>query len=90
MSECLDKFGRVVSVGSRVRLIELARQFLASLPLDEVEYVKSMIGDVFDVYEIDDYGSAWIEKCWDCADNGHHMGHSLALESHEMELINAN
>ena len=36
------------------------------------------------------YGSAWIEKCWDCADNGHHMGHSLALESHEMELINAN
>ncbi len=71
MSACLDKFGRVVSVGSRVRLIELAPQFLASLPLDEVEYVRSMIGDVFDVYEIDVYGSAWIEKCWDYADDGH-------------------
>ena len=70
MSACLDRFGRVLSVGSRVRLIKLAPQFLASLLLDEVEHVKSMIGDVFGVYEIDDYGSAWIEKCWDFADDG--------------------
>jgi hypothetical protein len=89
MPQCLDKFGHLVSVGSRVRLIELSHQFLASLPPDEIEDVKSMIGDVFEVYEIDKYGCAWVEKGWNYLEEGQYMGHSLGLKPHEMELIDA-
>jgi len=89
MPQCLDKFGHLLSVGSRVRLIELSEQFLASLPPDEIEDVKSMIGDVFEVYEIDKYGCAWVEKGWNYPEQGQYMGHSLGLEPHEMELIDA-
>ena len=90
MTQCLDKFGRPVSVGSRVRLLQLSQQFLQSLPPDEFEEVKSMIGEVFEVYEIDPYGCAWIEKGWNYPEEGKFMGHSLGLASHEMELVDAN
>ncbi len=52
-----DKYGRPVAVGSQVRILELSPSFLASLPPDEVDDVRSMIGEVFEIYEIDDYGS---------------------------------
>lgn len=87
MLDCLDKHGRVVSVGSYVRLIELSPLFLASLPPDELEDVRSMIGEVFEVYEVDKYGCAWVEKGWSYPERGQCMGHSLGLEAKEMELI---
>lgn len=87
MPQCLDKFGRPVTVGSRVRLLQLSEQFLQSLPSDEFDEVSSMIGDEFEVYEIDQYGCAWIEKGWNYPEQGQFMGHSLGLDSHEMELI---
>ena len=90
MTHCLDKFGRPVSVGSRVRLLQLSQQFLQSLPPDEFEEVNSMIGEVFVVYEIDPYGCAWVEKGWNYPEEGKFMGHSLGLDSHEMELVDAN
>jgi hypothetical protein len=43
-----------------------------------------MVGKVFEVTEIDEYGSACVEKWW------HHAGggsHSLALASDEMEIV---
>ena len=44
-----------------------------------------MVGEVFEIIEIDEYGSAWVEKVWPDADGGSHS-HSLALASHEMEI----
>ena len=45
-----------------------------------------MVGEVFEVREIDEFGSAWVEKWWHDADGQSH-NHSLALASHEMEIV---
>jgi len=44
-----------------------------------------MVGETFEVYEIDEYGSAWMEKVW--TQPGGLRTHSLALASHEMEVV---
>lgn len=90
MSEPKDKYGRPVVVGSQVRILELPPTFLKSLPPDEVEDIRSMIGEIFEVYEIDKYGSPWVGKGWNYPDAGKYIGHSLALDAHEMELVNEN
>jgi len=45
-----------------------------------------MVGEVFEVYEIDEHGGAWIEKWWRDGDDVSHS-HSLALAPHEMEVV---
>lgn len=89
MVRCFDKVGREVFVGSRVRLLQLSESFLQSLPADEFAEVSSMIGEVFEVYEVDKYGCVWVEKGWSNPEAGEYMGHSLRLESHEMEVCDA-
>jgi hypothetical protein len=36
-----------------------------------------MLGEVFEIYEIDEWGGAWVQ----------YQSHSLSLESDEMELV---
>ncbi len=86
MSEPKDKFGRTVTVGSRVRVLDISSSFLDSLPKNEIEDVRSMIGEVFQVYEIDEYGSSWVEKVWHYP-GGKSVSHSVALSQAEMELV---
>ncbi len=81
-----DKYGRPVVVGSKVRVVQLARSFIDKLPDDEAENVRSMLGEVFEVYEIDEYGSPWVEKVWHLP-GGKSNSHSVALASSEMELV---
>jgi hypothetical protein len=80
-----DRNGRPVTVGTRVRVLDIAR-FTAGLPSDECAEIATMLGEVFEVYEIDEYGSAWVEKLWDDG-GGKSQSHSLALDSHEMEVV---
>ena len=82
-----DRDGRIVRVGSRVRIVSLSQSFLDSLPDDEKDDVKSMIGEVFEVYEIDEYGSAWVGKGWSLEGGEAYKGHHVALEPAEMELV---
>ncbi|MFW9998012.1 MAG: hypothetical protein ACFFD4_38575 [Candidatus Odinarchaeota archaeon] len=56
------------------------------MPNDEAENLKSMIGEVFTVDEIDEYGGVWVEKIWDKG-SGIINSHSLSLSPEEMELI---
>ncbi len=84
-----DKHGIVVSVGTRVRLLGLAGQWLDRLPDDEKKDVLSMIGETFEVEEIDEYGQAWVRKSWFDATGGVCNSHSIGLESHEMEVVSA-
>jgi hypothetical protein len=79
--------GREVAVGARVRVISLSESFLDSLPDDEKDDVKSMIGEVFEVYEIDEYGSPWVGKGWNSEDGETYRGHHVALEPTEMEVV---
>lgn len=83
----VDKHGRVVAIGSRVRLLQLPSSLLNDLPEDEVEALRSMLGEIFEVTEIDEYGKPWIGKGWSSPEKGQYTGHSLALDSTEMELV---
>jgi hypothetical protein len=47
-----------------------------------------MLGEVFEVYEVDKWGSAWVKKRWSVA-KGKSISHSLALAPGEMEAITA-
>lgn len=82
-----DKAGNIVRVGARVRLLSLSGEWLDGLPADERQDVHSMIGGIFEVKEIDEYGRPWIEKWWPGDRSGTCRGHSVALDSSEMELV---
>ena len=84
--EAKDSAGRPVRVGSRVRIITLSSKFIDSLPADERAQVSEMIGDVFEVDEIDDAGRAWVTKTWDRGD-GTFDSHGIALSPSETELV---
>ena len=86
MKPAKDKGGREVDVGTHVRVLGLSPSFLASLPENEIADVTSMIGEVFEVYEIDPYGHPWVCKGWGASDEGNYWEHSLALDSWEMEV----
>jgi|SRR5580704_2788516 len=81
-----DRNGKPVVVGTRVRLLTLSGTWVEDLPEQERIDVTSMIGGVFTVEEIDASGSAWIERSWDDG-NGVSHGHSIALDPHEMEVV---
>ena len=81
--DCQDQ---PVGLGDKVRLICVPKWLIEKLPSDEVERIESMIGEVFIVDEIDEYGGVWVEKVWDSG-NGTLLSHSLSLNPEEMELI---
>lgn len=59
-----DKTGKLVHVGSRVRLLSLSGNWLEELPHEEKQDALSMIGEIFEVEEIDEYGHPWVQKSW--------------------------
>jgi hypothetical protein len=79
----LDRHGQPVRVGTRVRVLSVPASLMNSLPADEQEQVASMVGDVFEVYEIEAQ-AAWVEKVWRTSDG--EESHALALSTDEMEL----
>ena len=85
-----DKTGKPVHVGSRVRLLSLSGNWLEELPHEEKQDVLSMIGEVFEVEEIDEYGHPWVRKSWPNEAEGKCHSHSIALEPQEMELVDEN
>jgi peptidoglycan/LPS O-acetylase OafA/YrhL len=85
-----DVHGRVVAVGARVRLLKLSGKWLDDLTADEKQEVLSMVGEVFEVEDVNEYGHAEICKWWqDESDEKSSRSHShtICLEPHEMELI---
>ncbi len=86
-SQPQDSNGRLVKVGSRVRVIALSGKWLDELPPDEKQDVLSMIGEVFEVEEIDEYGHPWVRKSWPNEVEGQCHSHSVALEPQEMAVV---
>jgi hypothetical protein len=80
-----DKNGRSIIVGAHVRVLSIP-SLDPDLDEDEVTRVHSMLGDVFEVYEVDAHGRAWVEKWWHIG-SGSSTSHSLALEPNEMERV---
>lgn len=84
-----DRAGRAVIVGARVRSLSLSGGWFDRLPPDEKKNVLSMIGEVFEVEEIDEYGQPSVRKSWHNDAKGKCNSHSIALESREMELVDS-
>ncbi len=85
MDQTIDKKGSVVRVGTKVKVLEISPSLLSQLDDNEKPYVRSMQGEVFTVYEIDEYGQAWVEKWWRKNEPGS-FSHSLGLSPAEMEI----
>jgi hypothetical protein len=82
-----DINGRPVDIGDKVRILSLSGQWLDDLPSEEKSDVLSMVGEVFEIEEIDQYGYPWVRKSWPNETNDKCHSHSVALEPHEMELV---
>ena len=81
-----DKNGAAVRVGTRVRVLKISESVLSQLPQSEADCVRSMEGETFEVYEIDEWGGAWVEKLWRTED-GTSSSHSLGLGPNQMEVV---
>jgi hypothetical protein len=86
MNPSKDRNGKPVVVGTRVRLFALPGTWVEDLPDQERIDVRSMIGGVFTVEGIDEFGRAEISRTWDDGGGVSH-GHSIALDPHEMEVV---
>ncbi len=82
-----DRLDNDVLVGSRVRLLKLSGNWFEQLPSEEKLRVSSMIGEIFEVEAIDEYGSPWFSKDWHNEYEGTCFAHSIALDAQEMELV---
>jgi ferritin-like metal-binding protein YciE len=83
-----DFKGAKIYVGARVKVISIDQSIMSELTEGEVRDINSMLGEVFEVYEIDEYGQAWVEKWWHLGE-GKSYSHSLGLSSSELEFIEA-
>ena len=69
-----------------MRIVAIEAFLERDLPREEWERVRSMLGEIFEVYEIDKWGGAWVAKQFPSAP-GQYQSHSLSLGSDEMELV---
>lgn len=82
----VDINSQPVRVGSKVKVLNISSETISSLLKEEVPFVKSMIKDILEIDEIDEFACAWVEKLWQI-ENGECITHSISLESNHMELI---
>jgi hypothetical protein len=82
----VDRRGTAVAIGTRVRVLEITPYFKRTLPPEEWAELQTMVGEVFEVCEVDEYGLAWVEK-WFESSEGRSYCHSLALAPEEMEVV---
>jgi hypothetical protein len=81
-----DRNGTPVKIRTKVRLLSFPEWLLSKEPKDESERLESMIGEVFQVCDIDKWGGVWVEKWFNKKDHISY-NHSISLDSHEMEVI---
>jgi len=84
--EARDKHGEPVQVGTHVRVLKISESVLAQLSESEAEAARAMEGEVLEVYEIDEWGGAWVEKTWRDSD-GTPVSHALGLGPEQMEVV---
>jgi hypothetical protein len=81
-----DRDGQPVRVGTHVRVLTISPSLRERLSEREWRELNEMVGEVFTVKEIDEWGQAWVEKWWYPAD-AESFSHSLGLDSQEMHVV---
>lgn len=82
IATAVDIRGRRVRIGTHVRVLKIAPWLLARLDAPDKVRVRSMVGQVFKVEEIDKWGHPWVAKGFPGGNQ-----HSLALDACEMEIV---
>lgn len=82
----VDRSGRSVIVGSMVRVLTIDPSIFEDIAPEEVQRIHSMLGEELEVYEVDQWGRAWVEKWWREGES-QSTSHSLALDPSDMELL---
>ena len=82
----IDKNGKVVRPGDRVRLLDIRPTILARLTGTEHADVSSMLGQVLEVFDVYDDGQVWVWLRWDRGD-GKIETHSIAVDPPQIELV---
>ena len=80
-----DRNGAIVGVGTRVSVLKINESDFNRL-LDEAARVRSMEGESFEVYEVDQWGGEMVEKLW-YHSNNESLSHSLGLAPVQIEII---
>lgn len=80
-----DVHGNEVFKNAFVKILSLNPKDFAHLNENELLEVMSMVGEILEVYEIDEYNQAWVRKEWKVSEDDI-KGHSVGLSSHEFEL----
>ncbi len=73
-------------VGTRARVLSVPNSVLEPLDQTERERVDSMSGETFEVYDVDPWGRAWVEKWWNESQD-QATSHSLGLDPEQMEVV---
>jgi len=81
-----DRNGEVVCVGDRVQYLFAEGQWFENLPPEEKVRVESMIGQTFEIIEVDEYGVPWIVCEWE-DEPGEYEAHKIALDGPDMVLV---
>ena len=81
-----DIDGAQVHLGDTVKVLAIDASI--KLEKDEVEKVKSMVGEEFEVDEIDEQGCAWVTKWWHTTESeSESEAHGILLTSQQMKLV---
>lgn len=83
--ETVDSRGQKVVVGDLIRVLNVRASVLDRLDADGRAKVLSMQGAVLRVYDVDEWGGAWVRQEWSMG-AGRIRSHSLMLSSADMEL----
>lgn len=80
-----DRNGFNVTADDFVKVLSLDPADFTHLDEKELSEVMSMIGETLQIYEIDEYGQAWVTKEWWLSESDV-MSHSVGLSSNEFEI----
>ena len=81
----VDRNGRTVAVGDRVRVLDVSPD--ADLDEDDLEMIVFMIGSECEVDRIDRLGLAWVSMWWHCGDGTALT--AVGLHGHQFERLDA-
>ncbi len=82
----IDCHGKPVAVGDIVRIVALNADFIADFPDDEQPLIQSMVGQLFKIYGIDEFGQPWVSKEFH-DERGQPQTHIIALDPEDMERL---
>ncbi|CAN7265893.1 hypothetical protein LJR168_003602 [Pseudoxanthomonas sp. LjRoot168] len=81
-----DANGKTIRIGNLVRVVDLQMELFDFLEPNEIEDIKSMIGETFPVEEISSSGLATVTK-WFNRGPGQHESHTLCIPQGQFELV---